>query len=210
MAKVPQRYSLSSSSYLRSHELSYAIMISLPEKLAPLSATVALDKILAGEVLRDYRVIGKLDLLAGSSESTYFGHPILLENCWIEELHGSTLSFERPLELLNSYVHKCDLAFAYFLQGLVIEDCVFADYLDFQAGGHNKMGYPVRLLRNTFEGFVNFFDCWYEASVHIEGNKFSGGTNLLGAPKHYQVTFDELPLIQNNIGDLHRNDEAER
>ena len=185
-------------------------MISFPEQLTLLPATDALQKILAGEVIRNCHITGKLDLLAGSDDNTYFVLPIQLENCWVEELYGPVLSYKRPLKLLNSYVQKCDFAFAYFLEGLVVEDCVFADYLDFQAGGHNKTGYPVQLLRNTFEGFVNFFDCWYEDFVHVEGNKFTMGTNLLGALKHGQVKFDVSSLIQNNIGDLYRNDEGGR
>ena len=87
---------------------------------------------------------------------------------------------------------------------------MFDNYLDFQTGGHNKPGFSVSLLRNTFKEFVNFFDCWYEAEVRIESNDFQGETNLLGTPHNIPVTFNVPPLIQHNIGNLYRSDEAER
>ncbi|RYU84421.1 hypothetical protein [Hymenobacter persicinus] len=80
-------------------------------------------------------------------------------------------------------------------------------YLDFQAGGHNQPGCPVWLRGNVFQGFVNFFDCWYQAEVTIEDNAFCRDTNLLGAPMDIPVTFECSPLIRNNSGVLDRNTE---
>lgn len=92
--------------------------------------------------------------------------------------------------------------FTYFLGGLTIDNCIFYNYLDFQAGGHNKIGNPVIIINNDFKDFVNFFDCWYENEVTISNNKFHKGTNLLGQPFNIPVTFDKNPIVISNIGQL--------
>jgi hypothetical protein len=91
-----------------------------------------------------------------------------------------------------------------------MDNCTFDDYLDFQAGGHNKSGNPVILTNNNFKDFVNFFDCWYENEVTISNNKFHKGTNLLGKPHNIPVTFDKEAIIKDNIGQLDLDNEGEK
>nr|GFC11688.1 two component histidine kinase, putative [Tanacetum cinerariifolium] len=59
--------------------------------------------------------------------------------------------------------------------GLTIESCTFESYLDFQAGGHNLAGYPIKILNNIFLNFVNFFDCWYTGEAITFGCFGAGG-----------------------------------
>jgi len=160
-------------------------MPAAPELLAELPAATALQMLRAGESLRNYHIVGRLELQKLATDDVYCPCPITLEHCQLNYMQGVMLQYQGPVILRHCHFNRADFAFAYFLQGLLIEDCVFEGYLDFQAGGHNKSGFPVRLLRNTFQGFVNFFDCWYEAEVQIEHNDFQGETNLLSFSVNY-------------------------
>ena len=93
---------------------------------------------------------------------------------------------------------------------VVIENCTFDTYLDFQAGGHNKLGCQVKITNNDFKDFVNFFDCCYENEVTICNNRFDKGTNLFGKPNNIPVTFDVEPTIKDNAGRLDFDNEGER
>lgn len=179
--------------------------MSSPELLPKLAAAAALEWLRAGRPVCGYHIVGKLEVY----NYIHIDYPVEIENCWVEELAGPAMSYRQPVQLLNSHFVRCEFVFAYFLHGLTIEGCTFESYLDFQAGGHNKPGYSIQLLNNTFHGFVNFFDCWYEANVQVEGNDFCQGTNLLGAPQGYPVEFDVPPIILNNTGALARHDEGE-
>ncbi|QNE40731.1 hypothetical protein F1C16_14730 [Hymenobacter sp. NBH84] len=183
-------------------------MFNFPQLLTALPADVALEKLRNGESLQYYHIIGKLDLLQLSTDNTYCFHSIIILHCEVDDLSGVVLSYERPMILSYCHFHRADFIFAYFVGGLLIEECVFYSYLNFSSGGHNKPGFPVRLLRNLFKGFVNFFDCWYEGEVHVEYNIIKQGTNLLGAPHNIPVTFDIQPIIQKNVGNLYCADEG--
>lgn len=125
---------------------------------------------------------------------------VVLENCTFEYFSGSATQFEKLVRLSNCHFKKCQFVFSYFLGGLIIDNCIFEDYLDFQAGGHNKDGKSVIIIDNLFACFVNFFDCWYESEVIIRNNNFQKGTNLLGKPFNIPVTFDVAPIIEKNKG----------
>lgn len=133
---------------------------------------------------------------------------VVFENCWVEYFSGSVTQFEKPVRFINCHFKACQFVFTYFPGGLTIENCIFDDYLDFQAGGHNKTGNPVIIANNQFAGFVNFFDCWYESEVVIKDNNFQKGTNLLGRPFNIPVTFDVAPIIEDNQGQLDFNTEG--
>ena len=111
--------------------------------------------------------------------------------------------------MVNCHFKKCQFVFTYFLGGLTIDNCTFDNYLDFQAGGHNKTRYPITITNNFFKDFLNFCDCWYEDEVTITNNCFQKGTNLLGKPHNIPVTFDKEPFITDNSGKLDLNNEGE-
>ncbi|TGD81414.1 hypothetical protein [Hymenobacter wooponensis] len=180
-------------------------MLTSPQQLPKIPAAVALQWIQAKHPVQGYHIVGQLSLLG----YLYFDYPVEIENCWVDELVGSTMHYTHAVRLVNSHFTRCEFEFAYFTHGLSIEGCTFDSYLDFQAGGHNQPGCLVQLTDNIFKSFVNFFDCWYRSTVQIERNDFQKGTNLLGAPQGYLVQFDVPPLIQNNTGDLNRNDEGD-
>jgi len=127
---------------------------------------------------------------------------VTLENCVIDDFVCLSVDFSKPVKLLNCHFGNCQFTFSYFLSGLTIDTCYFADYLDFQAGGHNQAGEPVRIVNSQFAAFVNFFDCSYESAVIITDNHFLGGTNLLGKPHAIPVTFAVAPLLARNRGRL--------
>lgn len=133
---------------------------------------------------------------------------VILENCIFEYFSGSATQFKKSVRLINCHFKKCQFVFSYFLGGLTIDNCIFEDYLDFQAGGHNKDGKPVTITANQFGGFVNFFDCWYESEIIIRNNNFQKGSNLLGKPFNIPVTFGVAPIIEENKGQLNLDTEG--
>lgn len=159
-----------------------------------------------GQRLTDVYIDGELKIEA---EDTWHNE-VVFEDCIVEYFSGSTTQFDKPVRFINCHFEKCDFAFTYFLGGLTIDNCTFDNYLDFQAGGHNKTGNPVIITNNDFKAFVNFFDCWYENEVTINNNEFHEGTNLLGKPNSIPVTFDKEPIIKDNLGQLDLNNEGNK
>jgi len=129
---------------------------------------------------------------------TAYQKEIVINNCIVENFDGSSTQFEIPIKLTNTHFIDCHFEFSYFSKGLLIENCVFEKYLDFQAGGHNQIGYPIAISNNTFLDFVNFFDCWYNGEVFVTNNNFSKGTNI--ESKNQYITFGKVPSIINNTG----------
>ena len=166
----------------------------------------AIELLNDGQPLSNVYVDGELRI---ETEVTW-DKEVLLENCIIEYFSGSVTHFNQPVRLINCHFKKCQFTFTYFFGGLTIDNCTFDNYLDFEAGGHNKAGKPVILTNNDFKGFVNFFDCWYENEVIISNNNFNQGTNLLGQLHNISVTFAVQPIIKDNIGQLDSNNEGEK
>lgn len=177
-------------------------MITPPKRT--ISSEEAMTLLIEGRPLIDLSVEGELKI----QTSDTWDKEIILENCVIENFSGSSIQFIKQIKLHNCTFKRCQFIFTYFVGGLLIDNCIFNDYLDFQAGGHNKTGNSVIITNNVFNDFVNFFDCWYENEVTISNNHFQKGTNLLGAPLNIPVAFDKEPIIKDNIGQLDINDEG--
>ncbi|MDJ0364673.1 hypothetical protein QMK33_05870 [Hymenobacter sp. H14-R3] len=161
-----------------------------------LSATAALARLQEGLAVANATIMDKLAPAIGDN----WGHPVQFERCVIEDFDGCLTQFTRPVTFTACHFTNCSFVFAYFLQGLVIENCTFDNDLDFQAGGHNSPGYPVVIENCHFLGFVNFFDCWYKGEVIIRDNLFSKGTNI--DSKKQLITFDIAPIRLGNNGVL--------
>lgn len=147
-----------------------------------------------GEPLSDLEVEGKIDL----TSNDYFGESVVIKDCIVESFDGSVTQFTKPVHFTNTRFKDCRFIFTYFLEGLTIDNCVFEQYLDFQAGGHNKSGFPITIKESIFSEFVNFCDCWYNGEVNISGNTFIKGTNIESQEQY--LTFDIKPTILNNFG----------
>jgi len=132
-------------------------------------------------------------------------HEVHFENCIFEHFVAANTCFTKYVRFVNCRFHECSFYGAYFLVGLEIKDCVFESRLDFQSGGHNKPGNAILIMNSEFQGFVNFFDCWYEYDIEVSGNIFQKGANLLGSPYGIPVTFDGKKTIGHNIGVLNSN-----
>ena len=161
-----------------------------------MTAQEAVQILTDGKPLTASHVQGKLSLSVGES----WEKELLIDNCIIEDFDGSITQFGQAVKLTNCHFKNCSFTFAYFLQGLVIECCTFDQYLDFQAGGHNQLGYRVLINQNIFCGFVNYFDCWYKGEVGVCDNDFRQGTNI--ASQHQLITFEVPPVLANNKGPL--------
>ena len=161
----------------------------------------ATELIKNGIPLVDKEVEGKIDLVNIDN----WDKDILIDNCIIDSFDGTVTQFEKPVVFRTSHFKDCKFLYSYFFDGIIIKDCTFDSYLDFQAGGHNKIGHPIIIENNTFLSFVSFWDCWYKGEVSICNNNFIKGTNI--DSKKQMITFDIPPTISNNAGET--NIEAE-
>ena len=166
----------------------------------------ATDLLKNGQSLTDSYINGELRIETNEN----WDKEVVFENCIVEYFSGSVTQFDKPVRLINCHFKKCQFVFTYFLGGLTIDNCTFDNYLDFQAGGHNKTGNSVIITNNDFREFVNFADCWYENEVTIRNNKFHKGTNILGRPLNIPVTFDKEAIIVDNIGQIDLDNEGEK
>ena len=173
------------------------------EPMNNISAERAHDMIVSNIHINDSYIQGKLSI-----ENENFDHEIYIENSILENFSGSMTRFKQRVTFSNCKFLNCEFVSSYFFGGLKIENCVFKNYLDFQTGGHNQNGNKVDITNNTFEGFVNFFDCIFEDQVTIIKNYFLKGTNLLGKPHNVSVSFEKGKKIIENTGTINLNDEG--
>lgn len=121
-------------------------------------------------------IINTIDLIGAFDLNVY----LVIENCIINNLK----------------IHSC-----WFVNGLLVKNCVIENDVDYQMGGHNKK--PIVMKGNVFTGFLNFFDCQFENRIELKNNIFNKGTNLLGNKgEGFENNFIEGWLVENNIGDI--------
>lgn len=134
-------------------------------------------------------------------EGDLLNRPVRIDGCSLPELDASFVEFADSVILERCQFGRAQLYAAYFLAGVVVRGCTFADAVDFQCGGHNRGGALVQLEDNVFQGFVNFVDCWYEGPFELRRCTFKAGTNLLGNKgEPFEVRFDVAPVVTENIG----------
>jgi hypothetical protein len=134
----------------------------------------AFDLLEMGQPIKDCYVDGKVEIVISGS----WDKDVTIENCIVESFAGNVTQFEKPVRFTNTHFKNCEFVFSYFVGGLIIENCTFDSYLDFQAGGHNKPTIEIIINNSDFNDFVNFFDCWYQGPISIIGNRFHKGTIL--------------------------------
>jgi hypothetical protein len=160
-----------------------------------------------GRAVRDARVAAVVKLSALWEPG---GHrvrvPVQFSDCELQRVEAAGAEFEAPVVLERTRVrHGASFWGGYFFGGLRVEACRFEADVDFQCGGHNGDGAAIVFLDTAFEGFVNFFDCWFEGPVEVRRCAFPGGTNLLGnVGEPFQVRFDVPPVIEGTTGALDR------
>jgi hypothetical protein len=148
----------------------------------------------------DLRLVSKRDLVS---------KPITFRNCKITELEASYLFYDKPVILEGCEIEKANFDASYLLAGGMIINCTFLNNLSLMSmGGHNQPGKTFTLVDCIFNGFVNFWDAWFQGPFEVTRCQFKQGTNLLGFMGGLgSVTFDIPPIIEDNAGKL---DEAHR
>jgi hypothetical protein len=158
-----------------------------------ISAEQATDLLRVGTPLEHCYVKGTIEIIGEDN----WDKSIIINHCLLESFVSSVTQFSEIIIFNDVCFQKCELVFSYFLRGLTIENCTFKSPLDLQGGGHNEVGYPIKIWNSTFLGFVNFFDCWYTGEVSISKNDFVKGTTI--ASHKQLITFDfPLELLNNN------------
>jgi hypothetical protein len=177
------------------------------QELKTITAEAAIDLILQGKPVRDSHITGELRI---DYKKEWDGE-LLIENCIVDNMAAPAAEFRGAVNLINSRFSKTSFHGAYFPNGLTIDKCIFETYTDFEAGGHNEIPNPFRIINSKFHDFVNFFDCWFKGEVIVMDNVFAGGTNLLGN-KHepFRVHFDIEPRIENNKGNTDLDGEGDK
>ena len=116
-------------------------------------------------------------------------------------LSASCLEFNKKMTLNSCKIESIVFNGSYFYEGLDIENCVINGVSVFSSGGHNKNGYPIRIIGTDFIDFVDFEDCYFEGLVEIIGCNFKKGTNLTNIKeKASAVRFDVEPILKDNVG----------
>jgi len=154
----------------------------------------AFDLLNAGQPIKDCYVEGNVQIVISGS----WDKEVIIENCIVENFAGNVTQFAKRVNFINTHFKKCEFIFSYFIGGLIIENCTFDSYLDFQAGGHNQPTNEIVIKNSDFHDFVNFFDCWYQGPISISRNRFHKGTNI-GSEKQL-ITFEFPPTIKDNVG----------
>ena len=168
--------------------------------LRTISADAALGELRANGVIADARIDEPLSLRPLCDGDT-LNWPVSIVRCSLKELDASCVEFAAPVVFERCQIEKAQLFAAYFLAGLVVRSCVFTDAVDFQCGGHNRGAALVSLEDNLFDGFVNFFDCWYEGPFEVRRCTFRKGTNLFGNKgEPFEVRFDVEPVVTETMG----------
>jgi hypothetical protein len=174
-----------------------------------LSGREAIDAIARTGALSDAQIQGPLSLRLLCDNDETCSTEIRLKRCQIELVDAPCVAFTRPVTLEDCTLARAEFFSSYFLQGLSIRGTRFASPVDFQCGGHNGVDFPVRILDTVFEGFANFFDCWYMGPVEVMRCKFQRGTNLLGnKTMPYRVKFDVSPVVLDNEGFMDMDGES--
>jgi hypothetical protein len=125
-------------------------------------------------------IIGTIDLIGVFELNVR----LVIENCIIN----------------NFKIHSC-----WFINGLLLKNCIIKSYVDYQMGGHNVN--PIVIEGNVFVGFLNFFDCHFENRIELKNNIFIKGTNLLGNKgEGFENSFIEGWLVENNVGNIDVNE----
>jgi hypothetical protein len=162
-----------------------------------ISSKTAAELLIQNKPLLNFHVIGKLDRLILGDKIEF---ALVIKNCIIDDLDLPAVEFFPRVELENSIFNKCQFYAVYFYGGLTINNCIFENELEFEAGGHNGKN-QISIVNSHFKDFVNFSDCWFQSKILIEKNIFDKGTNILGLKgQPDSVQFDEDPIIQNNKG----------
>jgi hypothetical protein len=175
-------------------------MKSLKTVISAEEATVLIGN---NQPLINCHIQGTLDLHKSSH-----GHAngLVLDNCYVEELVYPCVRFTKSVKLTKTHIRKSTSHGVYFLDGLLMENCICDAYLDFEAGGHNAPGTSFVLNNSTFHGFVSFLDAWFQGDVTVTNNLFKNGTNLLGnRGTPLEAGFDFEPTIKNNSGRIDDN-----
>lgn len=144
-------------------------------------------KLLHQEDLKGYKtfhlihcIINTIDLIGVFELNVH----LIIENCIINNLK----------------IHSC-----WFVNGLLLKNCIIKNPVDYQMGGHNAN--PIVIEGNVFEGFFNFFDCQFEDSIKLKNNIFVKGTNLLGNKgEGFENSFVEGWHVENNVGAIDLNE----
>ncbi len=168
-----------------------------------ITANDALKLLADGKPLADVRLDERLELRRLADGDSY-NHPLTITRCTLTAFDGTCCMFTQPV-VLNEVVVENEASFygSYFFAGLHIKGSAFSCALSFLAGGHNRDGAEFRLEDSRWAGFVEFFDCWFEGPVRIQGCTFEKGTDLLGnIGQPFEVQFDVRPMIENNIGQM--------
>ncbi len=136
-----------------------------------------------------------------------YSEKLIIKDKLIEDLELIYCSFKESVSIINCKINNASFQAAYFLNGLLIENCEFLKEADFSLGDHVNDKAIFRLENVIFHGFTNFQDYWFRGRVKFANVNFKSGTNLLGNKNTpVEVTFSYEPVFINVVGEMDIND----
>lgn len=119
----------------------------------------------------------------------------------IDTLDLSAFHFYSEVIIHDCIIREVKLSYCWFIDGLEFMNNIITQGTTYEAGGHNKKTFIMK--ENIFHGFLNFFDCQFENTVHFSNNILLEGCNLLGNKgEGYETIFDNGIIQDGNIGKL--------
>ena len=136
-----------------------------------------------------------------NSSCAFAQEELIIESCVINNIEWNCFNPNFFISINNCIINKLHIYCAWFEGGFFFKNNIVKETVNYEMGGHNKK--PFIMDGNVFLGFIDFFDCQFDAEVNITNNVFTKGTSLLGNKgQGFSNLFEHGYAIEGNIGKL--------
>lgn len=126
---------------------------------------------------------------------------VVINNSIISEIDFMSQDISKHVVIENCIIDTLSIHSCWFRAGLLLKGNQIFNYVDYQAGGHNKSA--IIIENNIFHNFFNFFDCHFEDTLEIKENIFLKGSNIdANKNEDWSNTFEKTVKFIRNIGNL--------
>jgi hypothetical protein len=126
-----------------------------------------------------------------------------LRHSVFKQFNASFVFFQRAITVQDCEFLLCDFEATYFIGGGTFSRSRFMEGVRFCAGGHNAETCPLVFDKCSFEGFVDFNDCYYSGPIVFQNCSFAKGTNLMKYLNYpYGLANATLIVLDDNVGNL--------
>lgn len=138
------------------------------------------------------QIISTLDCLSDSQ--------IMISDSIIDVLNLGFTTYQYPVLIKNSSIQELVIHSAWFKGGLLLENCIIKEVINYEMGGHNES--PIVINDNIFQDLFIFYDCHFQDKLIIRNNIFNKGSTLLIEKLNI---FQSGLELNDNIGDMYKS-----